>query len=443
MKPTVNYFGTVSAGNEDVRASVNPITGSASIGTSQNVVDSGDVKVDVGASIGTGGVNVSPRVQIGEGQGAATGASAGATVGGLAGSTFGPLGAAAGSTIGSAAGSVVGGQFNPSQKSLEHDRRNGVRNAFVQAGYLDSNKQFLLPDGHIADFNFDNQQGLHDWKNPDKRVDKNGDRPLFAYEIDYTNDLDYIAGMAGITLSRILGGGTKKEIDQIGNQMGNQLLGKLGHGKDLTEENFKHVMTNARAFYAKAGIQTKDDALALANDMFGGGRISDADYAVMQQTANLVFDSDFKTAQGLMGGRWKGIETATRSPSDSGGLHQNRPGRIYSPILSPEEAMLSVQPYFDWYRQNVKKPKKTSSTAATISGGLQAVTGVIGLYNQLNNITGGAISEGIQDLWNGDPGESPVEPVLPGFEETGIGESLSEGDFGFDTTGDYLSSADF
>ena len=302
-----------------------------------------------------------------------------------------------------------------SKVSEESKKRDKVRGAYSQIGLWDNQGMVLLPDG--TTFNAREEGPKSDWANPDKRTDKLGaDRKLESYEIDYTNDLDYVAGMGGITLSRLLAGGSEKHIDQIGNQMGNGALGSVGRGKKFTEENFTTVMGNMRAMYAKAGIQSKDEMLALANKMYSEDRIKDTDYAVMQQTASLVFENDYNTAQSLMDGRWKGVETANQSPSNAGATQppqdQNKPGRIFSPVLSPEEAMMSVQPYIDQLRANaVKVPQ--SSTAANIAAG---ATGLLGGLATVNKLTGGAAASGLRDA-----AESAYEGALE------IGGDILEG----------------
>ena len=295
-----------------------------------------------------------------------------------------------------ALGSQIWGR---SEASKEGIRRDKVVGAYSELGLWDETGVMELPDGSVYNVREDGPKA--DWANPSKRTDKLGeDRKLESYEIDYTNDLDYTAGMAGITLSRLVGGGVEKHVDQVGNSMGNAMLGNIGRGGDFSQENFNNVMNNARSQYAKAGIQSKDEMLALANKMYSEGRIEDTDYAVMQQTASMVFDDDYNTAQQLMNGRWDGVATANESaPRPSTMDPRSRPGMVYPSglFMTPEEIALSNQPLIDRYRESTQGLRNAGSlggaaTAASILGGGASALALI------NKLTGGALMEGAGDI---------------------------------------------
>lgn len=380
--------GTVSAQPRDnITISGNPITG-----TGGASIQTGEVKYSVSGNPATG--TVAPTVQIGEGQGASLGAQGGGAVG----SIFGPVGSGVGSAVGSAIGNQIdnltGGN---SQAQKETKDRKSV---YGNLNHLWDGGKFTFPDGSTFDYNSD---GEHAWKNPSKRV--NGvDRNLFSYETDYTNDLDYLSGMAGITLSRLLNGGSNKAIDQAGNLLGNSFLGKTGYGADFNQDNFNSVMTNARSHFGKAGIQNKEEMLGLINKAYADKRINDTDHVAMQQAAALVFDNDFGKAAHLVSGRWQGLGTAGKTPtgSSSEGSRQNRPGRIYSPVISPEEAMLSVQPLVDIYLKNRAQGKgqqldTAKQEQAKLAQGLAIASGI---YKIGDKLTGGALSETMSDAKN-------------------------------------------
>lgn len=384
-------------GGRDVHADLGIQGPSATVSKSD-----GDVggSLSVGADISKGSFGVSPTVRIGGSQAAHVGSQTGSIAGSL---VAGPFGAAAGSAAGSALGEIgdkVSHAFNHKGKGgKEADAREKIINSFRGAGVFGSDPVFTFPDGSTFDFNSE-AKDTHGWKNPSQRLPSNADRnTLHSYDIDYTNDLDYVSGMAGSTLSRILAGGKGTAIDQTGNTFGNAFLGKVGYGQELTNENFQSVMRNARASYAQKGISTKTDLLALANKAFSEHRIDDADYAVMQQTAGLVFDNNYNLAQTLMGGRHKGLETAARTPS-----RENRPGRIYSPLVGPEEAMLSVQPFFDAYRKQfpqVANAKGASKGAQNIVQGIAAVSAITAGLKTIDNATGNIASGAVKDIYQG------------------------------------------
>jgi len=447
--PRISPTGTVSEQVGPLQISGNPLTQTAGVGASTNLVDTGDVNLNVGVGAGFGpggtGFGITPNLQFGEGQGASTGAQLGGGAGGFAGALFGgPLGAAGGSFVGSGVGSLIGGAFGgSSQKTKEHKSRNGFLDRLRKLGLFDSNYQLALPDGSTA--TFDGGAGQrHGARDPSKLVGEKRSE-LFGFETDYTNDLDYVASMGGITLMRMLAGGKDKSVDQIGNLTGNQALGKLGYGQDFTPENFNIVIDNLRSMYAQSGIKSKDEFLSLSNQAFGQARFNDADRAVAQQVADLIFDKDFGKASALMAGRWKGLDTASQAPApqpSKGERPANRPGRIHSPVISFEEALLSVKPIVDYAYSIRGKPTKPSSTQEFINnirGGADIIRGVGNLYGAVNDLTQGGLSDFIGGLFGGDDSGIPEVPDVtldPTFDldiagdvDTGQGVDGSIGDF--------------
>ena len=431
MALSISPTGTVGTGNRDAHVGFNPITSTASAGTH---VGQGDVNADIGVSAGPGGVRVGPQITIGQGHGSNIGGQVGGGVGAAAGAYFGgPLGAAAGQAVGSLVGSSVGSFFNPSKVHGEHVARDSARNKLKDSGFVDSNYQLALPDGTSANLNLDGHEGTAQWRNPSRRVDKEGERPLNAYETDYTNDLDFLSGMAGTTLSRILLGGKNKPTDQMGQLIGNQILGSVGRGADFTQENFDKFVKNTRAAFSKGQIQTKEDLYALSNQMFAQGRINDADHAAMLQVGNVVFDGDFNKANQLMAGRWNGIKTASATPSEG----VDRPGRTYqkinSPFISPEEAQLSVQPLLDSFRRanaHVESPGMT--TANTIASGLGLVSAITGLYRGADKVSGGGLTDLIKNTFGSGSSASEAPSIFSGLSDSGSNFSLGSADPGSD-----------
>ncbi len=400
--------------NVGASAGINTETGQIGPGVSAGVGVQGK---DAGASISTGygatGATVSPRIRIGSTPGAVQGSNIGGTVGGVAGSVFGPVGGAIGSTVGSVTGSLVGGAFgHASPASKETDGRKVALKGYGQLGIFDDGK-LTNPDG--SSFDMKNQiigGGDRPFTNTNRISDTHKDRKgLFNYDIDYTNDMDYVSGMAGTTFARITGGGTSKSIDQLGGAFGNAFLGKVGTGNKLTKENFDTSMTNARAQYSKAGIKTKEDMLSLANQLYSQGRINDFDYGVTNQTASMLFDDNFNLAQTLMSGRDQGISTAGKTSSGAlagqsgksssgtlsgpGGIGINRPFKngVFSPYLSNEEIDASLEPLLAKYRSAAAKQIRAGGRNRAIQG---ITTGIIAAKG-IDKITGGAITGAIKD----------------------------------------------
>lgn len=211
--------------------------------------------------------------------------------------------------------SGLGSAFS-SGKSAEQKGRDAVRSVYKNNGFVNDNWQISLADGSVADIGVDGHGGQHEAKNPGKLVGDNPQSSLKAYDIDYTNDMDYAAGMTGMSLNRLLFGGRSNQVDQMGGQLGNATLGSVGYGKDMNEQNFNTVMGNARGMWAKSGIKTKEDALGLLYNAGRQGRLTAADQAQALQTINMMYDKDgFQTAQQLMSGRWTGINNMAGAPA--------------------------------------------------------------------------------------------------------------------------------
>lgn len=213
--------------------------------------------------------------------------------------------------------SVLGNSINVG-KSKAQGARDSVRSAFMASGFIGDDYQVTLADGSKFDIGVDGHGQQHSVSDPSKLVGDDKNRTLNAWDIDYTNDLDYSAGMGGIALSRLLTGGKETNIDQLGGQLGNAALSSVGHGKDYSPENFGAVMGNMRAMYAQAGIKSKADAFQLANQAFAEGRIDETDLVSMHQAFNMVFDNDYALGQKLMAGRWRGVEVASEAPKGAG-----------------------------------------------------------------------------------------------------------------------------
>lgn len=210
---------------------------------------------------------------------------------------------------------IVGGSKSSDQKG-----RDSIRSVISDAGLKDGIK---LSDGTLAKLGVDGHGDIHTFRYSDKAVGDGGKSGLHAYDIDYTNDLDFFSGMGGIALSTILAGKSGDNVKQVGGQLGNQALGKVGFGKDMTPDNFNTVMQNMRGMYATAGIKSKEEGLALINKMYGAKQIDDTQHVQMQQSLNMVFDNDINLANRLSAGRFKGIAVAgkqntTEAPKTEG-----------------------------------------------------------------------------------------------------------------------------
>lgn len=390
----------------------------------------GSILGGAGGGIGGGAIGSGVGGPLGTIAGSTVGGAAGSAIGNVADQTLGSRGvtnAVLGSAILGPAGAIagagtafLGGNDKIHREGIE---RNNVLNSFSQHGLTDKDGNMQLPDG--STWNTSANIG-HDWKYGDKRVNDIGDRQLHSYETDYTNDLDYLSSMAGTSLTRLLSGGKGKATDQAGQSMGNAFLGSVGYGQELNQKNFTTVMNNARSKFAAAGINSKEDFQTLTNKAFSEGRINDADHAAMNQASSMVFDNDYNLAKQLSSGRWEGLKTASKSPSDNSASMppkqrrqitlrgQNGNTVNISPVISAQEALQSVKPFWDYFKQEypgaIRHPDKVRGYAADAASLLGGVTAAGGLYK---GITGGNlfkdVVKGIQGLFGGG-GESAPNP---------------------------------
>ncbi len=211
-------------------------------------------------------------------------------------------------------GNATGGNKSESQTA-----RDSVRGRLKELGIVDNEYNAVLADGLKANLGIDGKGGRHSVADASKLSDgqRGKVKDLSAYDIDYTNDLDYAAGMGGVALSRLISGGVGTHIDQIGGQIGNGSLQSVGFGKEMTPENYDKVMRNQRLMFSKAGIKSKADAFQLANQAFAEGRLDATQHVTTMQALNMVFeDNSFGTARKLMDGRFNGIKTLDKLPEN-------------------------------------------------------------------------------------------------------------------------------
>lgn len=207
--------------------------------------------------------------------------------------------------IGAAGGLIKTG------KSVDQTQRDGQRNLVTTALGQKGDYKIHLADGTTADIGIDGHGADRQFTNADKLLPSHKGLSQRAWDVDYTNDMDYAASMGGIALSRLLNGGTGKAIDQMGGQLTNAVLGSVGNGKEMSKGNFDTVMGNLRGVYSQAGIKSKSDMYALANQAYAEKRIDDFQLIQMHQAANMMYDRNgYDTAQKLMDGRWRGLEVA-------------------------------------------------------------------------------------------------------------------------------------
>lgn len=275
--------------------------------------------------------------------------------------------------------SVLAGSIHTG-KSAGQMKRDSMRSLYQKIGISNDKHQVSLADGTLVDIGIDGHGGKHSVTNRDLLVgDHKKLKDLNAWDVDYTNDLDYSTSMGGVALSRILAGRKGSSVDQMGSQIGNAALGNIGFNKEFSEENYGKAMQNMRAMYAKSGISSKNDAYQLANQAFAEGRINDTDLVASHQAFNMIFDENsYGTAQRLMSGRHRGAEVvqetgeipaSPRVPKlpESIKLPSNSPKLVYSnPSPSPKSTNTKMKLFSS--KDDVKKQNRNRYAGGSAYG---------------------------------------------------------------------------
>lgn len=162
---------------------------------------------------------------------------------------------------------------------------------------------------------------------------QNVDLVTLPGKLNVDNDLEYFAGLAGITLGELSAKGKHSYISKLGQSLANaSLTGTLD--KEFTPENFAKVRDNYRALYSQAGISSRADAYKLANTMYAGERLDDIDLVRAHQVADMVFtDGGYQIAQQLMPGKNRGIMVAKEDAK-----------RFIPKFVDPSSSMQSTGP---------------------------------------------------------------------------------------------------
>lgn len=211
----------------------------------------------------------------------------------------------------------------------EHIARNQLRKSLVNSGFFDEDYNVTLANGQKAYAGFDRKDGRHEFRDISKVPPGNEIRSLQAFDVDYTNDLDFSANLMTTALMRVMSGGKGTAIDQIAGQLANMAISPVGYGQDMTAQTFAVAQANARSFFHQAGIKSKEDGYALANQAFAEQRLSEMDHMQVLQGLNMAFDEDgFETAQLLMAGRHRGIQVAHE-------MHPIAPVLTYKDVARP------------------------------------------------------------------------------------------------------------
>lgn len=287
---------------------------------------------------------------------------------------------------GTAAGALLGSiKTGKEEHQLIRDKYRDNLEELGMAEKINGSHNLTLADGSRYDIGRDGDSGEKDWYNTNnRRADQEDVDKLHAYDVDYTKDLDAIVQLQGKALSSLMFGSNKDQASQMGGYFTNAAVSQA-KGADLTEENYMKATANMKSFFDQAGITDKKSAYALANQMFGEGRVDQTGLVTIQQGINLVFDdfgTSFKGANKLMDGVNLGRnEGKPGKPSDkpsstvdSGRLPQQP---VNAPLnVTPSQVGIDPGRYSSDVGMGTLPADVSGTSSEMIGAGLSSISGV-------------------------------------------------------------------
>ena len=181
-------------------------------------------------------------------------------------------------------------------------------------------------------------------------LNKNGDVTLpdgTTYPLNATVPLDlnkpshFVAGMAGVSLSRLVNGDKGLNVDLAGAKLGEIALSNIPTSGGKTGA-VKALQSNLKSLYSNAGIKSKVEAYALSNQAYAEGRINEGDLVSAQKAASFIYDANGSQAIAplMSGATWAVKNSLANIPAET-----DRPGKkisVVSKPVAPKEAMPQV-----------------------------------------------------------------------------------------------------
>lgn len=259
----------------------------------------------------------------------------GAQVGASLGFVGAAIGAAVGAAVGLATGSVKAG------KSTEQRARDTWRSVYAQTGIFSqaphsgggTTYAMQLADGRWYDVGHDGSGSRATFINGDAKsiahperltesdrnsmTTGNGEiRGVLPYNVDYTNDLDFVGSLMLTGMIVPIGGTYQKqrasEVPQMLGYMTNGITSNCG--REFTLANYKVMADNAKALYSKIGITNKQQMVNSMGEAYLYGQIDYNDYMNSLTAANLMYDDNgYEQAKGMM----QGVQEQPQVPSNS------------------------------------------------------------------------------------------------------------------------------
>jgi hypothetical protein len=200
------------------------------------------------------------------------------------------------------------------------------------------------------------------------------DKGLRVYDVDYTNDLDFISSLAAnpVNIANFGGSIDKKNKSEQAQMVGLYTNAWTSNAKsrEFNSENFEQAMNNARSTYAKQGIGSADQLKKHADELRSQGKLTEDDYNQFIMAGDFVFSDDragaferaskLNQALGRSGGSTASGSTAASMGSEAASMVANAKPLIG--IKNPDGSISRPgQPAYDnWYNEHIKSMGEAS-----------------------------------------------------------------------------------
>lgn len=176
-------------------------------------------------------------------------------------------------------------------KNEAQGQRDNLRSLLEDNGFTKNNQMEFL-DGTTFDIGKDGGRD-REWNDPSlRRPDQQNVGKLGAYDLDYTRDIDAVMNLSGNALAVLqFGNADDNAVRQMGNYYTNGVVSK-SKSAELNMANFSTVQAEMANQFKRAGIETRDEAYALSNQLKTEGRVTDMQLVQIQQGINLAFDKN-------------------------------------------------------------------------------------------------------------------------------------------------------
>lgn len=228
------------------------------------------------------------------------------------GATIGSAIPVAGTLIGAAVGAVIGfaSGFFGSSKSKERMERDAFRDAFEKVGLTKLNERKMdmleLADGtmyHIGEEGFLEKQ-IYNPQRADIQLLKDRakvNNKLLAYEVDYTNDLDYMTSLSADALSNFILQTNNERVKDMTAHLTNGATSNT-NSREFNIENWSKSIENMRSMYKKVGINDFEQGIHLTTQLLDNNVINIDKANQFLQGLQMIFldnDNSFKLASKL------------------------------------------------------------------------------------------------------------------------------------------------